>query len=49
MLDAISVTNETSYVPSSGGGGAIGGDDNNEVERDGHLSNSLDILSNFTV
>jgi hypothetical protein len=52
MFDAISVTNETSYVPSSGGGGgaacggAIGGEDNNEVERDGHLSNSPDIQPN---
>jgi hypothetical protein len=42
------------HVPSSGGGaaacgGVIGGEDNNEVERDGHLSNSLDILPNFTL
>jgi hypothetical protein len=34
MLDIISVTNETSYVPLSGGGaaacgGVIGGEDNN--------------------
>jgi hypothetical protein len=51
MFDAISVTNETSYVPSSGGGGAacggaIGGEDNNEVERDGHLNNSPNIQPN---
>jgi hypothetical protein len=51
MFDAISVTNETRYVPSSGGGaaacgGAIGGEDNSEVERDGHLSNSPDIQPN---
>jgi hypothetical protein len=51
MFDAISVTNETRYVPSSGSGaaacgGAIGGEDNSEVERDGHLSNSPDIQPN---
>jgi hypothetical protein len=51
MFDAISVTNETRYVPSSGSGaatcgGAIGGEDNSEIERDGHLSNSPDIQPN---
>jgi hypothetical protein len=44
MFDVISVTNETSYVPSSGG--AIGGEDNSEVERDGHLSNNPNIQPN---
>jgi hypothetical protein len=52
MFNAISVTNKTSYVPSSGGGGgvaysgAIGGVDNINIEREGHLSNNLDILPN---
>jgi hypothetical protein len=51
MFDAISVTNETSYVPSNGGGGAtcggaIGEEDISEVERDGHLSNNPNIQPN---
>ena len=48
MFDAISVTNETSYVPSSGVGGADGasGEENSELEREGQLPNSPNILPN---
>jgi hypothetical protein len=42
MFDAISVTNETSFVPSTNGGecegaGAAGGVDNNKGQEEEHL------------
>jgi hypothetical protein len=45
MFDAISVTNETSFVPSTNGGecegaGAVGGVDNNEGQEEEQPSSS---------